>query len=94
MRSDPYIEMDGEFELCPNCGQRVYKGAMRCTRCGKVLITLEEQLARIDRLKKQKRASGYRKLAGALLTLSLAGAAAYYLFSDRINGLVRELVSR
>lgn len=85
--------MSAEFDKCPHCGQKVVKGAMRCARCGRLLITPEEQLERIERLKKSRkdfRAGGILKLLVFLAAL----AAAWYFFSDRITEFVRGLLWR
>lgn len=79
------------FEACPACGRKVLKGAMRCAGCGKALITPEQQLERIQRLKKPRQRVTLGRLLGLVLFLAVAGAA-YYLFANRIAGFVHGIL--
>jgi hypothetical protein len=85
--------MDETFEKCPGCGQTVHRQAMRCPRCGRLLITPEEQLARIERLKEGKKGSGLRRLLRLSLFVLLAGAA-WYFFSDQIMEVLQRVLGR
>lgn len=85
--------MSAEFDKCPHCGQKVMKGAMRCARCGRLLITPEEQLERIERLKRSKK--GFR-MGGLLKFIAFLAvlAGVWYLYSDRIIEFIRGLLGR
>lgn len=94
MRKDSYIEMGAGFDICPGCGQKVYAGAMRCARCGTSLLTLEEQIERIERLKNQKKPTNIRgRVIKTLFLLSIAGIV-YYFFSDQILEAVHMFLRR
>lgn len=85
--------MSTGFDKCPHCGQKVVKGAMRCARCGRLLITPEEQLERIERLKRAKKGFGAGGLFKFLILLAVLGGVWYFL-SDRIIEFVRGLLWR
>ncbi len=80
-----------DFDACPGCGQKVIKGAMRCAGCGKLLITPEEQLERIRRLKEPQKSFTLGRLLRLVLFLAVAGVA-YYLFASRIAGFVHGIL--
>jgi hypothetical protein len=88
-----YIEPGADFSLCPGCGQRVLRGAMRCMRCGQPLITLQEQLERIEKLKKAKKGRGAGRLLWFALLL-LASGVAYHFFSESILAFLRGMAGR
>lgn len=92
MVKSPHIDVMADFDVCPFCGQKVIKGAMRCMRCGQVLITLEEQLARIEALKKRKKDGGTLLFVG-LLVLFLAAGILYHLFPDRLLEIISALLA-
>jgi uncharacterized membrane protein YvbJ len=81
MGKGPHIDVMADFDVCSACGQKVIKGAMRCMRCGQALITLEEQIARVENLKKREKDGSTLSLVG-LLVLVLAAGIAYLLFSS------------
>jgi hypothetical protein len=63
---------------------------MRCPGCGRLLITPEEQLARIERLKERKRQPRLGALMRLIVFLLLAGAA-WYFFSEQIMEMLRKV---
>jgi hypothetical protein len=63
---------------------------MRCPGCGRLLITPEEQLARIERLKERKKQPRLASLLRLALFLLLAGAA-WYFFSEQIMEMLRKV---
>jgi hypothetical protein len=92
MVKSPHIDVMADFDICPSCDQKILKGAMRCTRCGQPLITLEEQLARIEELKKRKKGGSTFVLVG-LLVLVLAAGIVYHLFPDRLLEIISALLA-
>jgi uncharacterized membrane protein YvbJ len=82
-----------DFDTCPNCGQKILKGAMRCVGCGKILKTPEEQLASIQKLKESKKRFDIARLL-KIIVLLLAIGIIYYYFSAQIiefiNGILRK----
>lgn len=92
MVKSPHIDVMADFDVCPSCDQKVIKGAMRCMRCGQALITLEEQLARIEELKKRKKGSSTLLLVG-LLVLVLAAGIVYHLFPGRLLEVISALLT-
>lgn len=77
-----------DFDFCLACGQKVVKGAMRCIRCGQALMTLEEQLERVEKLKEGEKDGSALSLVGLLVLVLVAGVV-YLLFS----GLRLEIIS-
>lgn len=88
-----YIDAGADFSICPGCGQKVLRGAMRCMRCGQPLITLQEQLDRIEKLKRIKKGRGAGGLVVFVLLL-LASGLAYHFFSGSILAFVRGVLGR
>jgi hypothetical protein len=73
MRHDAYVSPG--FDACAGCGQKVITGAMRCPRCGRLLISPEEQLERLTKLKERKKESHAGRILRALLWLLIIGTA-------------------
>lgn len=80
--------MNYDYDKCPGCGNRVSRGAMRCTRCGRLLTTPEEQLERIKKLKQSRKGFNIAGLIKFFAFLIAAGVI-YYFFSDRIAEFIR-----
>ncbi len=82
-----------DFDTCPNCGQKILKGAMRCAGCGKILKTREEQIASIQKRKELKKRFDIGGLLKIIILLLVIGII-YYYFSDQIiefiNGIRRK----
>lgn len=85
--------MSLDFDTCPHCGQRVLKGALRCTGCGKILKSPEEQLASIKKLKESKKGFNTGKLLKFIIFL-LAIGIIYYFFSDQIVELISNILGK
>jgi hypothetical protein len=85
--------VDDAYEKCPACGHTVHREAMRCPGCGRLLITPEEQLARIERLKERKRQPRLGALLRLIVFLLVAGAA-WYFFSEQIMELLRKVLGK
>ncbi len=77
--------------MCPYCGQKVLKGAMRCMGCSKILKTPEEQSASIQKIKESKKKSDIGGLLKIIILL-LAIGIIYYFFSEQIVELIRQNV--
>lgn len=84
--------MSIEYDLCPDCGGKVPKGAMRCLHCSRLLRTPEERLSYIERFKASGRSPGKWRLLKPLLVLLLLGAV-YYLFSEEIDDFIRRVLN-
>jgi len=85
--------MNTGFDICPFCGQKIIKGAMRCVKCRKILKTPEEQLASIQKVKESKKGFNIAKLMKFIIWL-LAFGIIYYFFSDRIVELIRNVLNK
>ena len=81
------------FDACAGCGQKVIKGAMRCPRCGRLLISPEEQLERLKKLKERKKEFDLGKVIQFFLWFLIIGTA-YYFFSDRIRAFLFSVLGR
>ncbi len=81
-----------EYDICPYCGQKVLKGAMRCLQCGKIQKTPEEQLASIQMLKESKKSFDTKKLLKFILFI-FAVSIIYYFFSEEIIEIIRKILA-
>jgi len=83
-----------EYDKCPSCGATVVKGAMRCTSCGALLTTVDEQKQRIERYRaSQKKSSSIGGVIKLIVILAIAGTA-WYFFSDQITSFVKTILAR
>lgn len=82
-----------DFENCPHCGQKILKGAMKCTGCGKILITPEEQLDTIRHHTMSKKGFDVWKTVKNVLLFLIAGLLIYY-FSDEILDFIKNTFSK
>ncbi len=85
--------MSFDFDTCPHCGQRVLKGAMRCTGCGKILKSPEEQLASIKKFKESKKRFNTGKLLKFIIFLLAAGII-YHYYSEEIIEFIRNIFAQ
>lgn len=81
-----------EFDHCPGCGAKVLKGAMRCTACGCILKTREEQIASIREAKKRKRRFNIRGLIEPVAVIVALGVLLYY-FKGPIISFIRSVLN-
>lgn len=79
-----------EYSACQGCGQKVVKGAMRCTRCGTLLITPEEQLARVRMAVDAKKGSAVARFLKWTVFLAAVAGGAYYW--ERLRSIVNMLL--
>jgi uncharacterized membrane protein YvbJ len=84
--------VNGDFAACPGCGQKVFRGAMRCTGCGRTLMSPEEQLEKIRRIRESGKPSITRKFIKLVLLLIVIGI--IYTYSDVIAGFIRTFLGR
>jgi len=70
-----------EFDACPYCEQKILKGAMRCPACRKSLVTPEDQLATIEKLKNIEKGFNIGKLVRYILFFLVLWAV-YFYFDD------------
>jgi uncharacterized membrane protein YvbJ len=86
-------ELHSSFDICPHCGMRVLKGAMRCVGCGRILKTPEEQLTSIKQLERAERTIKIRRIFRFIVLLAALGVMIFF-FSEHIvkfiNGLFSE----
>ncbi len=82
-----------EIDICPHCGGKILKGAMKCTGCGLILKTREEQIASIRNYRKSKKRFNVQ---GFLEKAIIFGALGYliYHFSDHISEFFRSFLQK
>ena len=79
--------MSNKFENCPYCHQKVFKGAMRCVACGKILQTPEERIAIIEKLQSKHKFNIKRFLKCTVMIIILG--VLYYYFSERLIEIIK-----
>jgi uncharacterized membrane protein YvbJ len=82
-----------DFDVCPHCGQKILKGAMRCTGCGKILKTREEQIASIRNHRESKKRFNVRGFLEIVIILCALGYLIYH-FSDQISEFLRSILKK
>jgi uncharacterized membrane protein YvbJ len=82
-----------DFENCPHCGQKILKGAMRCTGCGKILKTQEEQVGAIRNYTASKKRFDALKILKNILLFLIIGFLIYY-FSEEILTFIKNTFSK
>ncbi len=82
-----------DFDNCPHCSQKVLKGAMRCTSCGKILKSPEEQLASIKKYKESKKKFNTGKLIKFIIFLLAAGII-YHYYSEEIIEFISNILGK
>lgn len=77
-----------EFDICPKCGQKLLKGAMKCMACNTVLKTEDEQKEMIRKfMEPRKRGftpAGLRKIIIYLVVFGVI----YYVYSEEIRAVI------
>ncbi len=74
--------MNREFDTCPYCEQKILKGAMRCPACRKILLTPEDQLATIEKLKNIEKGFNIGKLIKSIIFFLVLWAIFFFFFDD------------
>ncbi len=75
------------FDSCPYCHQRVFKGAMKCVACGRILQTPEERVAIIEKLQAKKKFD-MRKFLNWTVKIIILGIL-YYYFADKLIEIIK-----
>lgn len=82
-----------DFDICPQCGKKILKGAMRCAMCGSILKSSEEQIAAIKKIRESKKKFNVGRLIKFIVFIIAAGII-YYLYSDRIAEFITDLLGK
>jgi uncharacterized membrane protein YvbJ len=83
-----------QYDKCPSCRATIVKGAMRCTSCGALLTTAEEQKQRIQRYREnQRKPSLVGGIIKFIVLLFLVGVA-WYFFSEQITTFIKALLAK
>lgn len=78
------------IEKCPFCGGNILKGALKCTSCGKLLTTAEEQQEAITKHLDSNKKSGIK---GLIVKIVIALTVIYlgFRFYDKILSLIDKI---
>ena len=82
--------MSNKLENCPYCQQKVFKGAMRCVACGKILQTTEERIDTLEKLQSMQKFNMKRFLNWTVMII-ISGVL-YYYYSERIIEIIRNTI--
>jgi len=85
--------LDFDFDICPHCGKKILKGAMRCAMCGSIQKSSEEQIASIKKIREAKKKFNVGRLIKFIVFIIAAGVI-YYLYSDRIFEFITDLLGK
>jgi polyferredoxin len=82
--------LNNKLANCPYCHQTVFKGAMRCVACGKILQTPEERIATIEKLQSKPKFNMKRFLKWIVTIITLG--VLYYFFSERLIEIIKNTI--
>ncbi len=82
--------MSNKLESCPYCHKTIFKGAMRCVACGKILQTPEERIATIEKLQSKPKFNMKRFLKWIVMIITLG--VLYYYFSERLIEIIKNTI--
>lgn len=82
--------MSDKLENCPYCHQTVFKGAMRCVACGRILQTPEERIAIIEKLQAKPKFNMKKFLEWIFMIIILG--VLYYYFSERVIEIIKNTI--
>ena len=81
--------MATSIEKCPFCGGNILKGAMKCTSCGKLLTTAEQQQEAIIRHQEASKKTNIKGMVIKAIVL-VALIAIGFRYFEEISDLIRE----
>lgn len=67
------------IEKCPFCGGNILKGALKCTSCGKLLTTAEQQQEAIEKHKDTNSETNY---LGLIIKLAIIIATSTFVYKN------------
>jgi hypothetical protein len=85
--------MQLQFDVCPNCGQKVLKGAMRCVGCNTLLQTPEEREVLIQKYRESQKKFNIMNALKFIISVIIIGAIFVY-FSDDIIEFVHKILEK
>jgi hypothetical protein len=85
--------MQVQFDICPYCGQKVLKGALRCVGCNKLLQTPEEREALIQKYRESQKKFNIMGVLKFIISLLIIGGILFY-FSEDIIEFVHKILDK
>ena len=82
--------MSNKLEVCPYCQQKIFKGAMRCVACGKILQTPEDRIATIEKLNAKPKFNLKRLVKWTVMIIVLI--VLYHYFSERLIEIIKDTI--
>jgi len=82
--------LSNELDNCPYCHQRLFKGAMRCVACGRILQTPEERIAIVEKLQAKPKFN-MKKFFKWIFMIIILGVL-YYYFSERLIEVIENII--